>query len=204
MRVNEGIPGRPKTFDEILDQVRACKPLAPRVIKTMLVYGYLTDGILFSLLEPKERQAIQHLDGLYSGGSSEYKGSLPFDVNSALPEFLGPAVETADYVGKINKDSKQELVLLQGYGREHLVDVRSFVTLTSRHPTAEWYFARGRGYGERPLVLLEPLGFRRGTLLGALSPVKIEGWERPCPPPSEGGWERVIEKNGTMRYVEVV
>lgn len=199
MNVSETIPGRPRSFDELLDEVRASPDLAHRLVKTMLASGYLTDGLIFSLLGPEERRAVRRLDELYSRGSAGYNGVPPFDVDSALPEFLGPPVEEAAYAGR---GARYDLVLLRGPHRETLVEVRSFSTLLRRHPNATWYFSKGRRYAERPVVLLEAGGFRRGLLLGAASPVRVESWVPPLPPPAEGGLEKIKDPSGTTRYVE--
>ncbi len=195
MKVNGTIPGSARTFEEILREVRASKVFFHRILRTMHASGYLTDGVILSALAYEERRAVGKIHSSCSEGAAGYADAELIDVSSALPPYLGPAVETADYAGEGRSLS---MVLLRGAGRESLIEARAFLTLLKRHPDAEWRFAKGRSYPTRPLVLLEPGGFRKGYFLGAVSPLKIEGWERPPPPPSEESLE--LHKS-PLRYV---
>lgn len=147
------------------------------LLRTSLEWGRYTDGTIVSLLSPdggERRDLEQVYNRLLTLRSDPSEAPPPaYDLRRALPKLLGPAALVAVYAGFV----REAAVMLrerrgQG-GRTALVAGVPFLTLTGRHPDAEWRLPHGPDSLGLPVVLLGRGALDYDLLVGALRPLPV-------------------------------
>ncbi len=197
MKVVGKIPGNGRSFEKMLEAIQSNANWYLKLLKTISSTKYFTNNVLVTKLTEEDAKLIAPIARKHAKTLSNV---VQLDFSTVLPKKLGSRVKSAEFAGK---GKTYYLVLLRGEGREALVEMRSFLTLLERHPDAEWYFARGRNYWKKPILLLDNDGFFKGTMLGALVPVFVKDQvvSSSNPPLSYDNMKCLEVKGTTFKYV---
>ena len=188
---------KPLSFDEMIRALMGRPPSArARLLATTLSTGYYTEGTFLTRLSSPERRDLENFirNCQYSG---EEEGPLlgdPLDLSKSLPKLLGAKVSQESPVSL--EGERMKLILLQGGEVEVLVEARRWVTLRSRHPDTDSFFARKDPSASAVVFLGRGLG-EEGSLRAAVKPVEIKGGATPSSSGGGASWSLI---KGQLRY----
>lgn len=173
MRITNHIPSKARKLERMLQAIaRLPAETYFALLKMAKETGYFSDNLILTQLSATDKLLINEINRRADTRHSKvYRAAPEVTPMLMLPRSLGPEIETASYAGV---GTNFMLALLKGGGLEQLVEVRSFQTVLKRHPNASWYFASGKDYYKKAVVLIEPGGLFSDELLGALTPLEIK------------------------------
>jgi hypothetical protein len=170
MKVLGSIPRKGVSFEGMV-QALARRPDRNQCLKTAQHFQYFTNDQLLTKLSREEFERVHqlHWDALVT--DSSYQEAKVFNLQQVLPATLSDKIKEARYVG--GNEAHQIVLLRGGKHREVFVEARSVNTLLERHPNSDWFFAWGKEYWKKPVVVVSANGFFAGELLGLLPTIAL-------------------------------
>ncbi len=196
MRLHSKVDWKTPTWPRLLWELgRVPAPRRNVLLMTFLATGYYMDGRIVTRLSAAEELEVEKLYAQFRADHPDLiEPQELYDLLAILPRQLGFAAKHADYIRpKCPADPQARHLAVVTAAREErsptaMVYLNDLLALMQRHKDATWFFAAGRDYRTRPLVLLSMAEGSYGELLGAIQPLDPGGFAERGPESLPAGY----------------